>query len=303
MTRPITNHAASVRARLLAQSRAQRIDFQRTLQRHVAERFLYRLGRSPHADRFVLKGAMLLVLWDTQTARPTKDVDLAGYWTNDAPSLVAVVREIIAVACPEDGVAFSDDVTAEPIRHRDTYHGFRVVVGAALAGARIKLQIDVGFGDAIEPPAINATYPVLLDLPAPMLRVYPREAAIAEKLHAMVVHGAENTRWKDFHDVYFLSTRFAFDGATLARAVAATFTRRKSAPLDGPPIALTSAFYEDADRAAQWRAFLQRHALVDLPADLASIGERVRAFLEPPLGAFTSGATYAGTWPECGPWQ
>ena len=144
---------------------------------------------------------MLFVLWDASIDRPTKDLDLAGFWTNDAGSLLTVIQEILAIPCPEDGVTFmSDSVTAEPIRHKPEYHGFRLHVIGEFAAARISLQIDVGFGDAIEPPAVFETYPVVLDAPAPRIRAYPREAAIAEKLHAMVSLGLENSRLKDFYD-------------------------------------------------------------------------------------------------------
>ena len=304
MTRPLANIAASVRDRLRAHTRRKNGDFQLALTRYVIERFLYRLGESAHRDRFVLKGAMLFVLWDTSAARPTKDLDLAGYWANDAASLVKAIKEILAVPCPEDGMTFADTVTAEPIRHRSEYHGFRLVVVGHLAGAKVALQIDVGFGDAVEPAAIFETYPVVLDAPAPRIRAYPREAAIAEKLHAMVTHGLVNTRLKDFYDVYVLSARCAFAGHRVAGAISATFTRRKATKLEAWPVALTSAFYEDTWRAEQWRRFLQRSKLdSDAPADFAVVGERVRAFLGAPLRATQVGNPFTAVWRPADPWQ
>ena len=305
MTRSVKNVAASVRDRLLQDTKRKRGNFQLALRRYLVERFLYRLGQSEHREHFVLKGAMLFVLWDTAVDRPTKDLDLAGFWANDAASLLIAIREILAIPCPEDGITFAaDTVTVEPIRHRTEYHGFRLQVVGELAAARISLQIDVGFGDAIEPPAVFETYPVVLDAPAPRIRAYPREVSIAEKLHAMVSLGLENSRLKDFYDVYYLSSHFAFTGDRLAAAITATFTRRKASKLESWPVALTGSFYEDPERAEQWRRFLHRAKLgTETPGEFALIGERIRAFLEPPLHATKLGQAYAAAWPPGGPWQ
>lgn len=135
MTKPPTDFAASARARLLNLTKARKADFQLTLQRYVAERFLYRLGASPHRDNFVLKGAMLFVLWDQTSARSTRDLDLAGFWTNDAETLAAVIREICAVGCPRDGLEFATDtLQLAPIRDANEYHGFRLHMDVRLAG-------------------------------------------------------------------------------------------------------------------------------------------------------------------------
>jgi hypothetical protein len=304
VTKPVTNVAASVRDRLLADTKRKRGNFQLTLRRYVVERFLYRLGQSEHREHFVLKGAMLFVLWDTSIDRPTKDLDLAGFWTNDVASLLTAIRDILAISCPEDGVTFAiGTVTAEPIRHMTEYHGFRVRVIGELAAAMISLQIDVGFGDAIEPPAVFETYPALLDAPAPWIRAYPREVSIAEKLHAMVFHGLENSRLKDFYDVYLLSSRFAFTGDRIAAAITATFTRRRALTFEMWPVALTNSFYEDAARTEQWRRFLQRTKLgADAPDNFVLIGERIRSFLEPPLRATKLCQAYTAAWPPGGPW-
>lgn len=293
-----------MRERLLEDARKRRGDFQLTLRRYMVERFLYRLGQSEHRERFVLKGAMLFVLWDASLYRPTKDLDLAGYGVNDAAGLVERIREILGISCPEDGIVFmTESLTAEPIRDGDEYHGFRLRVLGELAAARISLQIDVGFGDAIEPPATLENYPVVLDAPAPRIRAYPREVAVAEKLHAMVIHGLENTRLKDFYDVHVLSARFAFVGARLASAIKTTFARRKTIPGEPWPVALTAGFYDDATRAAHWRRFLQRVRLdVDTQDTFANIGTQIRRFLEPPLHAVRLGTAYSATWPPGGPW-
>jgi len=303
MTKPPTNFAASVRARLLNVARARKSDFQHTLQRYAAERFIYRLGVSPHREKFVLKGAMLFVLWDESILRPTRDLDLAGYWANDADSLAEAIREIGSVPYPRDGIEFAIDTLAiTPIRDAAEYHGFRLRMEVRLAGAMIPFQVDVGFGDAIVPEPVDVIYPVLLDAEAPRIRAYPREAVLAEKLHAMASHGEANSRYKDFFDVWILSSRFPFEGAQLSAAIHATFSRRKSAPFSPWPVSLASAFYAEATRGDQWVRYLRRSKLVDAPADFGTIGERVIGFLGPPFRAASSASGFDSTWPVGGPW-
>lgn len=233
------NVAASVHARLLAGAQERQEDFNLTLQRYTAERFLYRLGASRCREQFVLKGAMLFPLWGGSLYRATRDLDFTGYTADDPEALIAIMQEICAIPCPIDGLLFqAATIRAEPIRDKSEYHGFRVKLLALLGNARIKLQIDVGFGNAIEPPAREEEYPVLLEGPAPRIRVYSREAAIAEKVHAMVVHGRANSRYKDFYDIFVLAKHFSFSGSTLTRAIAATFQRRQTPLQDARPVAL-----------------------------------------------------------------
>jgi hypothetical protein len=303
VTKPLKDFGASVRARLLTLTKSRNGDFQLILQRYAAERFLYRLGVSAHRDRFVLKGAMLFVLWDDAALRPTRDLDLAGYWANDAESLAHAFREICSVPFGTDGLEFALDTLAiEPIRDASEYHGFRITLIVRLAGAEIPFQVDVGFGDAVVPDPVDVVYPVLLDAEPPRIRAYPREAAIAEKLHAMVSLAEANSRFKDFWDVYALSSRFAFAGETLAAAIDATFSRRKSAAFSPWPVALTPGFYADPPRSDQWLRYLRRSKLTDTPAEFGAVGERIQGFLEPPARSVSDGRGFDLAWPRGGPW-
>jgi hypothetical protein len=122
------------------------------------------------------------------------------------------------------------DLVVETIRAEDEYSGKRARFRAVLGKARIAVQLDIGVGDAVAIEPEEVTYPTLLPaLPAPRLRAYPREQAVAEKFEAMVKLDTLNSRMKDFHDVWALATAFAFDGARLQRAVTACFERRRTA--------------------------------------------------------------------------
>lgn len=200
--------AASVRARLLNRAKAEGSDFNGVLVRYALERLLYRLSRSAHADRFLLKGAMLFTLWYDMPHRPTRDVDLLGFGASDLESITQTFRDIASVAV-EDGIRFDPaSVTAEEIRKEAGHAGARVFIAAELAGARLKTQVDIGFGDAVTPGPVQAVYPVLLDdFPAPTLQTYPVYTVIVEKLHAIALLGMTNSRLKDYLDLWVLLER------------------------------------------------------------------------------------------------
>ncbi len=295
--RPLRNVAASVHARLLNRSRQTGEDFQFLLQRYAAERFLYRLGESIHRDRYILKGAMLFALWGGLIYRPTRDLDFTGYGSNETESVLAALREVCAVPAAEDGLAFDDAaLTAEPIRDDAEYSGVRIRFQATLGDARIPMQIDIGFGNAIEPGATEIDYPTLLDAPAPRIRAYPHEAVVAEKLHAMVMLGDRNSRLKDFYDLYVLARQFPFDGVRLTRAIAATFERRHTTIDSAVPAPLAPRFYADGARAAQWRAYLTRSRLPGVPTDWVGVGELLQTFLGSPWRALAGGHAFSDTW-------
>lgn len=248
------NLAASVRARLLNRARATGRPFDLLLTQFVHERLLYRLSVSPHADRFALKGAMLLTTWLPGTARGTRDLDLLGFGEASEARLLGLFRDVLAIRA-EDGVGFDPGtLRAEPIREGLKYGGLRLRGTASLSGARIAVVVDVGFGDAVEPGLDTIEYPSLLDLPTPKLRAYAPETVVAEKFQATVALGLANSRLKDFYDLWMLSRTFRFDPDRLARAIGATFARRDTAVPTRTPDALTAAFAGDALKRHQWAA-------------------------------------------------
>jgi predicted nucleotidyltransferase component of viral defense system len=275
--RPV-NLAASVRARLLNVAKAQGTDFNQVLVRFALERILYRLAQSQHAERFLLKGALLFTLWYDMPHRATRDVDLLGFGASDLDAVAGTFREIAGVAV-DDGMAFDPaSVAVEEIRKEAGYGGVRVVIAGELARARCRTQIDVGFGDAVTPAPVDAVYPVLLDdLPAPRLRTYPTYTVVAEKLHAIALLGMTNTRLKDYFDLSVLMEREALDAELLARAIRATFERRGMAVPRELPIGLSDEFAQDPSRQSLWLAFLEKNALA--PDPLPAIVERLRSAL------------------------
>ena len=299
-----TGHSVFQRLLNLARTRAE--DFNLILSRYAVERFLYRLSISQHSGRFVLKGASLFLVWSGQNYRATRDADLLGYGDSDPSSMVAVFRLLCDLAPDaDDGIIFQgDSVTAEPIREEQEYDGVRVKLEALLHTAKIPVQIDIGFGDAITPSADEVDFPTLLrHFPAPHLRAYPRYTMVAVKLETVVRLGMANSRMKDFYDLWLVSRLFDFDGTTLSHALRNTLDRRATALEDVLPTAFTSEFHDDRLKRTQWRAFVRRSRPDDARAELETVVQGIATFLAPVIKALTEDSAPPLHWPSGGPWK
>ena len=297
----IRDVAASIRHRLLSYARAKGRPFNEVLQYFALDRFLYRLGRSEYRDRFVLKGALMLAAWQSPVTRPTRDIDLLGRLDNSPDSIAAAVEEICVYPAPEDGLRFdSDTIVAERIVEGANYAGVRVRFFGHLGKARIPMQIDVAFGDALVPGPSMLRLPAILGLPPAELQGYSRESAIAEKLQVMVALGEINSRMKDFYDVWLLANHFPFDGRSLCAAIRATFDRRRT-PVTLPISAFEERFLSE-EREAQWRAFVRRHGLSS-PGSLREAVRLIAVFLRPVVRALSEGRQHDRHWSAGAPWR
>ena len=274
--------AASIHARLSARAKARGEIFQDVLTRYGIERFLYRLSRTPARDTLWLKGALLFDLWFDVPHRPTRDADFLGFGTADQTTLKSVVREACVIDVP-DGMSYEPaSMRVREIREDARYTGLRVTLTGMLKNARCPVQLDIGYGDAVTPGPEEALYPTLLDdLPAPRLRVYPRETVIAEKLEAIANLGIANSRMKDYFDLRALAREGATDPRILSEAIRATFERRRTPLPVGILVGLEDQFAQDKGKQAQWNAFLTKNRL-EGPAFEVVVRE-VRAFLDVPL--------------------
>jgi len=298
---PVKNLAASVRDRLLNQAKRTKRPFNELLQYYAMERFLYRLAKSKYAAQFVLKGALMLRVWQSPESRPTMDVDLLGITSNDEDEITAQIREILSTEVEPDGLHFdTSSVTAERIIEDADYQGLRIRFHGTLGSAKVNMQLDIGFGDVVFPEAVLSKYPTILDFPAPELRCYSRESAIAEKFEAMVKLGELNSRMKDFYDIWMLARQFEFDSINLAEAIRKTFTQRQT---DVPVsvVALSEAFGQT--KQVQWNAFRKRlgqdHVLIAFDDVLLVL----RMFLEPVIAIIRSESNPSLIWAAGGPWR
>lgn len=302
MTKAPRDIAHSVRERLQNVARATKRPTQEVHQYYAMERFLYRLARSPHTHRFVLKGALMFRAWGGAASRPTRDIDFLARMDNSVDAVVSVFREICRVEVEPDGMLFDPaSVTGAVIKEEADYPGVRVSFIASLQTARITMQADLGFADVITPGPSAIDYPVILEFPAPRLDAYTKETVVAEKFEAMVRLRELNSRMKDFYDLWVLARRFDFDGAVLSKAVRRTFDNRKTV-LEAVPFALTPDFAEVVGKEAQWKGFVRKARLEDAPDTLSLVVETLRPFLLPLTAVVSEGEEFTGVWRSPGPW-
>lgn len=298
------NMPASVHKRLLNAARLSGEDFQYLATRYALERFLYRLSQSKHGKTFVLKGALLFQFWTRTPHRTTRDADLLSSGSPSVEHFEEVFREVCRQDVEDDGLQFlATSIQGEQIKEEDEYQGIRITGQARLGNARLPLQIDIGFGDAVTPGPTEIEYPTLLDFPAPKLLAYNRETVVAEKSQAMVDLGMANSRMKDFFDVWSLARQFDFDGAALSQALRATFQRRKTDIPSEVPLALSDEFANDATKRTQWNAFLRKGRLDTGGADFVEVVAFIRGFLQPLYEAIRRGTEHSATWKAPGPWS
>lgn len=275
------NIAASIRQKLLNKARDSARPFNELLQYYAIERFLYRLSVSPHADKFVLKGALMFPVWEAPYSRPTMDIDMLGITSNDTEAMVGIAKHVCAVSVEPDGLIFdAGSITGERIVEDADYEGVRIRLQGGLNRARITLQIDIGFGDVITPEAMEISYPTILPMSAPKLKGYNRETVIAEKFQAMTELGILNSRMKDFYDIWLLSRQFDFNHEILARAINNTFANRNTQILE-EPVVFSDKFINDANKQTQWKAFIRKARLENVPDDFAEVVNVIHDFIQP----------------------
>jgi Nucleotidyl transferase AbiEii toxin, Type IV TA system len=288
------NIAASIRQKLLNKSKADNRPFNETLQYYAMERFLYRLSRSKHVNRFILKGALMLQVWESSQYRPTMDIDMLGKTSNQTEYIIQQMLDIIDETVDSDGIIFnSQSVSAERITEDADYDGIRVGFEGKLDSAKIPMQIDIGFGDIVHPQPTKSIMPTILELPKPNILCYSKESVIAEKSEAMVKLGEINSRMKDFYDIWLLSRQFNFKGESLAKAIMLTFNQRKtSIPED---LSFFSGEFSTT-KQAQWTAFKNRLKQDFIPNDFIEVIEHNNLFLSPIIASLNPNKPPPSNW-------
>ncbi len=300
--KPVKNIARSVRQRLLNEAKRVGRLYNEIEQYYAMERFLYRLSRSEHGDKFVLKGALLFTVWHGRRFRATRDIDLLGCLDNSREVIAKVFADVCSQNVPDDGLIFNpSSVSTVAITEDADYQGVRVNVEGRLDTSRIRIQIDIGFSDVVVPSPTEVDYPAILDFPPPRLKVYSRQSVVAEKLEAMVSLGEGNSRMKDFADLWFVARNFDFDGGSLAKAISSTFVRRQTS-IQAQPIALRPDFARIETMQIRWKAFFRRSSPGDVPADLAEVVDGIAGFLLPILSHLVGGQPLPRRWKAPGPW-
>jgi hypothetical protein len=275
------NTAASIHQRLLNKAAAENRTFNELLQYYAIERFLYRLGESPHCNQFVLKGALVFLAWQAPITRPTRDMDFLGFTSNSVENLIRIVQEVCNQPVDPDGLIFDPaSVHGEIIKEEADYEGVRVSFLGFLGKAQIHMRLDVGFADVVTPEPQALEFPTILDsMSKPCIRAYPPETVVAEKFQAMIALGMINSRMKDFYDIWFMAQSMEFDFHLLREAVLNTLNRRKTDIPKETPTAFANEFADQ--KQVLWAVFLKKNQIEDAPKSLVDTIQVLKVFLGP----------------------
>ncbi len=291
----------SVKARLKNFAKDTGYTFQEALTYYGLERTIYRISVSEYSEHFVLKGGIFLyAIFDRNYERATTDIDLlARRVSNSSEEIKTVFQSILSQEIDDAMVFDTDSISVENITEFREYHGLHVSVVGYLGRTRIPVGIDIGFGDVVYPNTVKMDYPVILDMDPPNVNAYSVESSIAEKIEAIIHNGYLNSRYKDFYDIYILSTKYVFQFETLRNAVIETFKNRET-PMMMDAAAFKDEFLKDPMHQTRWRAFLKKKkALIQITMDEAMA--RIKVFVSPLLEDIPQKAT---NWdPETGCWE
>lgn len=299
----IKNLGASIRQKLLNLAQQTKRPFNEVLTYYMIERFIHRLSKSPYKSRFVLKGALMFIVWDLSDTRPTRDIDLLGKTHNTAENIKQIIQEICCIECPEDAAIFmTDSVECEPIQEQNEYQGIRAYFNGQLSKAKTRMQIDIGFGDIVFPKPSNVNYPTMLGMTAPAILGYTPETLIAEKTHAMMRHGLRNSRMKDYFDVWMLSNQFVFEGAHLAEAIQKTFLQREM-KINDAAAKIFDELIVDNSKKMQWKSFINNNVLTIVPDTFEEVIDRLKLFIQPIFECSSKEEQFGLSWQCPGPWR
>ena len=304
MKKDIKNIEASVKARLQNRAKEEERPFSEVLQYYGMERFLYRVSQSKYTDKFILKGALMFMVWHVPERRTTLDIDFLVQYDNKITSIEKMIKDICKSNVVSDGLIFdSKNVKGQRIKEDADYEGVRVKFVGLLERSRIPMQIDIGFGDSVYPKPKIIEYPVILDFPKPKLKGYPAESVVSEKFEAMVKLGLLNSRMKDFYDIWLMMHQFNFDGLRLVEALKRTFKQRKISLPQRKPLFAEEIYDEESDRQTLWKAFLKKIDIKHAPEKLNTTAKEIERFLVKPLVALSKNEKFNGEWKALGPWR
>ena len=253
-------YGKSVKDRLLNLSRKEGIDYQQLVIRYFHERLVYRLSKSSYKEHFLLKGGVLLYVYNKLNSRPTVDIDFLGYdINNDLEEITDAFKQICKISCEEDGVVFdSTGISARSIMEGNQYHGVRIRIMAFLDTIAQPISIDVGFGDIVVPKPVHVEIPLILNnMPVTKMAVYPLESVLSEKFHSIIVLGEDNSRMKDFFDIYYLLKNKQIDMNILKKALLATFEHR-GLPKRNDFSLFSDTFSSNPTLNIRWNIFVKR---------------------------------------------
>ena len=289
------NNVASVKDRLKNKSIATGKTVQELLTAYGLERTIFRLSKSQYASNSTLKGGIFLyAVFNGNYSRATTDIDLlAQKISNDVEDMKAVFTDVFSLDV-DDSLRFDlDSLDVRPITEFKDYHGVNVSIMAYLDRTRIPISIDIGFGDVIVPERVMMDFPVILSDENPHVYVYSLCSSVAEKFEAIVSLAYDNSRLKDYYDLYVLATTHDFNGDEIVEAVRETFENRHSSLNE--IVAFEKDFADNPLRQTRWNAFVKKKKAL-LPITLQETIEMIQKFMLPVANAVLSNSKFDASW-------
>ena len=303
MKKDIKNIQASIWAKLQNKAKETNRPFAEVLQYFGIERFLYRFSCSEYTNKFILKGALMFIVWHVPERRSTLDIDFLARFNNQITNIEKMIKDVCRTEVVLDGLVFDPKtVKGQRIKEDADYEGVRVKFSGFLDRSRIHMQIDIGFSDITYPRPKLIEYPVILDFPKPHLKGYPAESVVSEKFEAMIKLGLLNSRMKDFYDIWLMIHQFDFNGSKLTEALRRTFAYRKTGVPEGKKLFAKEIYDEKSDRQILWKAFLKKGDIKHAPEKLSSVAKEIERFLYKPLNAINKSEKFSARWKASGPW-
>ena len=286
---------ASIKDRLKNRSRETGKTLQELYTVYGLERTIYRLSISKYKDNFTLKGGIFLyALFEGKYARATTDIDfLAQKISNELEDMKAVFTEIFSLEADDPLRYDLNTLNVTSITEFKKYHGVNVSIKAYLDKTEILISIDIGFGDVIVPEKTEMDFPVLLSDDVPRIYVYSVESSIAEKFEAIVSLAYDNSRFKDYYDIYVLAHRHNFDGAEFSDALKETFENRHTSMDE--IVAFEDGFADDPIRLSRWKSFVKKKKPM-LPVTMQETIESIETFLLPVIESIRAGEEFNKCW-------
>ncbi len=289
------SNVASVKARLKNKSIKTGKTMQELLTLYGLERTIYRLSISQYKENFTLKGGIFLyAIFEGDYARATTDIDLRGEKiSNDIEDIKNVFSNIFSIET-DDPLRFDIDTLAvKTITEFKKYSGVNISISAYLDRTKISISIDIGFGDVIIPDKVELDFPVVLGDERPQVYAYSLSSSIAEKFEAIVSLAYDNTRFKDFYDIYVLLSTKDFNGNEMADAIKETFSYRKTSLNE--VVAFEQGFSSDPLRQSRWNAFVKKKRAL-IPVSLEDTIEGIKSFISPIIEAIKENRIFNLKW-------
>ena len=281
--------AASVLARLKNKAKESGRSYQLCLQLFCQEEFLRRLEKSKYAENLVLKGGLFLYSLTDFDSRVTVDVDfLLRQIPNTPEQLKGILEEVIAIQTGNDFVTFEiKDIT--PIAVAKKYAGIGASMVAHIKNTRTPFGIDFGVGDIIVPKQKKRKIPTQLnDFVSPIINTYSIETTVAEKIDAILSLMEFSSRMKDYYDIYYLASKFDFDGVTLTEALKKTFENRGHS--------FTIAQFEQVMTFDNDDAMQKKWKTDTKTDDYSTVLKTIKEFLTKPFTAAARGKEFTEKW-------